>query len=120
MAAEVGEHLPALDDLIEEVVELDDEAVGSWSQHPDPAIDDLRSLGEAANNVLRRVAAAHGDDPVQVFSSCPTLRWELHEPLAVVVLNRWPFDHGLPLNRFQCRINSNSAWSSIYSRLFSV
>ena len=29
MAAEVGEHLPALDDLIEEVVELDDEAVGS-------------------------------------------------------------------------------------------
>uniref|UniRef100_K3YIR0 Uncharacterized protein n=1 Tax=Setaria italica TaxID=4555 RepID=K3YIR0_SETIT len=61
MAAEVGEHLPALDDLVEEVVELDDEALGSRSQHPNPAIDDLGSLGD----LVVVAVAPHANDPVQ-------------------------------------------------------
>ncbi|CAL5009401.1 unnamed protein product [Urochloa decumbens] len=63
MAAEVGEHLPSLDDLVEEVVELDDEALGSRSQHGNPAIDDLCSL----RDVIVVAVAAHGYGPVKVL-----------------------------------------------------
>lgn len=63
MAAEVREHLPALNNLVEEVVELDDEALGSRSQHPDPTIDDLGSLGD----LVAVAVAPHGDDPVKVL-----------------------------------------------------
>lgn len=78
MAAEVGEHLPALDDLVEEVVELDDEALGSRSQHPNPAIDDLGSLGD----LVVVAVAPHGDDPVKVLleavDGCPGLAELVH------------------------------------------
>lgn len=63
MAAEVGEHLPALDNVIEQVVELGDDGLGAGAEHGEAAFDEVGPLGHV---LAVGVAGAGGDDPVEV------------------------------------------------------